>query len=129
MTDKPKGTDRRLRPPQEQPLEGGRTGRASLRPLLALTPYVLRHKGMVAAALIALLIAAAATLTVPLAVRRMIDIGFTGLESELVNQYFATLLGVGLILAVASAVRFYCVNWIGEPGWRIAMSGTKSTAT
>ena len=114
MTDKPNGTDRRLRPPQEQPLEGGRAGRASLRPLLALTPYVLRHKGMVAAALIALLIAAAATLTVPLAVRRMIDIGFTGLEPELVNQYFATLLGVGLILAVASAVRFYCVNWIGE---------------
>jgi ATP-binding cassette, subfamily B, bacterial len=114
MTDKPNGTDRRLRPPQEQPLEGGRAGRASLRPLLALTPYVLRHKGMVAAALIALLIAAAATLTVPLAVRRMIDIGFTGLEPELVNQYFATLLGVGLVLAVASAVRFYCVNWIGE---------------
>jgi ATP-binding cassette subfamily B protein len=114
MTDKPNGTDRRVRPPQEQPLEGGRAGRASLRPLLALTPYVLRHTGMVAAALIALLIAAAATLTVPLAVRRMIDIGFTGLEPELVNQYFATLLGVGLILAVASAVRFYCVNWIGE---------------
>jgi ATP-binding cassette subfamily B protein len=114
MTDKPNGTDRRVRPTQEQPLEGGRAGRASLRPLLALTPYVLRHKGMVAAALIALLIAAAATLTVPLAVRRMIDIGFTGLEPELVNQYFATLLGVGLILAIASAVRFYCVNWIGE---------------
>ncbi len=114
MTDKPNGTDRRLRPPPEQPLEGGRAGSASLRPLLALTPYVLRHKGMVAAALIALLIAAAATLTVPLAVRRMIDIGFTGLEPDLVNKYFVTLLGVGLVLAVASAVRFYCVNWIGE---------------
>jgi ATP-binding cassette subfamily B protein len=114
MTDKPNGTDRRLRRPQAEPLESGRESRASLRPLLALVPYVLRHKGMVAAALIALLAAAAATLTVPLAVRRMIDIGFTGLEPDLVNKYFITLLGVGLVLAVASAVRFYCVNWIGE---------------
>src|SRR4029079_8164762 len=88
--------------------------RASFRPLLALKPYLLRHKGMIAAALVALIIAAAATLAVPMAVRRMIDVGFTGLEPELVNKYFITLLGVGLVLAVASAARFYCVTWLGE---------------
>src|SRR5262249_61407807 len=31
-----------------------------------------------------------------------------------VDKYFATLLGVGLVLALASAARFYCVNWLGE---------------
>jgi ATP-binding cassette subfamily B protein len=51
---------------------------------------------------------------VPLAVRRMIDVGFSGIEPGLVDKYFATLLGVGLILALASAARFYCVNWLGE---------------
>ena len=85
-----------------------------MRPLLALKPYLFRYKGMVAAALISLIIAAAATLAVPLAVRRMIDVGFAGIEPSLVDKYFVTLLGVGLILALASAARFYCVNWLGE---------------
>ena len=44
----------------------------------------------------------------------MIDVGFGGMESGLVDKYFATLLGVGLILALASAARFYFVNWLGE---------------
>jgi ATP-binding cassette subfamily B protein len=85
-----------------------------LRPLLAFKPYLLRHKLMLMGALAALIVAAGATLTVPLAVRRMIDLGFTGVDPSLVDKYFATLLGVGLILALASAARFYCVNWLGE---------------
>lgn len=112
MNDKPNGNDRLASAPAAAPLDA--EGRARLRPLLALKPYILRHKGMVAVALIALLIAAGATLAVPLAVRRMIDVGFTGIDPGLVNKYFATLLGVGLILAVASAARFYCVTWLGE---------------
>jgi ATP-binding cassette, subfamily B, bacterial len=51
---------------------------------------------------------------VPLAVRRMIDLGFSGIEPDLIDKYFATLAGIGLILALASAARFYCVNWLGE---------------
>ncbi|MGL4559487.1 MAG: ABC transporter, partial [Afipia sp.] len=43
-----------------------------LRPLLALAPYVARYRGQAFAALVALIIASAATLVVPLAVRRMI---------------------------------------------------------
>jgi ATP-binding cassette subfamily B protein len=69
---------------------------------------------MLAAALIALLVSAAATLAVPLAVRRMIDLGFSGIEPDLIDKYFATLAGIGLILAIASAARFYAVNWLGE---------------
>jgi len=88
--------------------------RASLRPLLALKPYLLRYKGMIAGSLVALIVSAAATLAVPLAARRMIDVGFSRIEPGLVDKYFATLLGVGLILALASAGRFYCVNWLGE---------------
>jgi len=88
--------------------------RASLKPLLALKPNLLRHKGMLAAAFAALLVSAGATLAVPMAVRRMIDLGFSGIEPDLIDEYFATLVGIGLILALASAARFYCVNWLGE---------------
>jgi ATP-binding cassette subfamily B protein len=69
---------------------------------------------MLAAAFAALLVSAGATLAVPLAVRRMIDLGFSGIEPDLIDKYFATLAGVGLILALASAARFYSVNWLGE---------------
>ncbi len=94
--------------------DGEEAKRASLRSLGALKPYLLRHKEMLAVALIALLVSAGATLAVPLAVRRMIDVGFSGIEPDLVNKYFATLAGIGLILALASAARFYAVNWLGE---------------
>ena len=98
----------------EQDSEKDEASRASLRPLLGLKPYLLRHKGMLAAAFVALLVSAAATLAVPLAVRRMIDLGFSGGDPNLINKYFATLIGVGLVLAFASAGRFYSVNWLGE---------------
>ena len=88
--------------------------RVSLRPLLGLKPYLFRHKAMLVAALLALLASAGATLAVPLAVRRMIDLGFSGIEPDLIDTYFGTLIGVGVVLAVASAARFYCVNWLGE---------------
>ena len=88
--------------------------RASLKPLFALKPNLLRHKGMLAAAFVALIVSAGATLAVPMAVRRMIDLGFSGIEPDLIDKYFTTLVGIGLILALASAARFYCVNWLGE---------------
>lgn len=88
--------------------------RVSLGPLLGLKPYLFRHRVMLAAALLALLASAAATLAVPLAIRRMIDLGFSGIEPDLIDTYFGTLIGVGVVLAVASAARFYCVNWLGE---------------
>jgi len=113
VTAKPDGPDLDPFPASEAAGEV-KVARASLRPLLALKPYVLRYRGMIAAALAALIVSAAATLAVPLAVRRMIDIGFSGVEPGLVDKYFATLLGVGFILALASAARFYCVNWLGE---------------
>jgi ATP-binding cassette subfamily B protein len=69
---------------------------------------------MVALALVALILSAAAMLTVPVAVRRMIDVGFAGHDGGFIDLYFVTLIGIGLVLALASAARMYAVNWLGE---------------
>ena len=86
----------------------------SLKPLVRLTPYLRRYARQIAIALSALIIASVATLLVPIAVRRIIDHGFTASNATLVNQYFAVMIGVVLLLAVSSAVRFYYVMWLGE---------------
>src|SRR5262249_37003101 len=67
-----------------------------------------------AAALLALLIASVATLIVPIAVRRMIDFGFTSERIGLINQYFTWMIVVVAVLALASASRYYLVTTLGE---------------
>ncbi|MDT3683567.1 MAG: ABC transporter transmembrane domain-containing protein [Pseudorhodoplanes sp.] len=88
-------------------------GRRNLKPLLLLVPYVTRYKLRALAALAALTAAALATLAVPLAVRRMIDFGFSG-DQALIDSYFAVMIGVVFVLAMASALRFYLVTTLGE---------------
>ena len=88
--------------------------RPSLRALLPLLPYVARHKAWIAAALTALVVASAATLTVPVAVRRMIDHGFSAEGAGLIDTYFLAMLAVVGVLAVASGCRYFLVMTLGE---------------
>jgi ATP-binding cassette subfamily B protein len=88
--------------------------RPKLRPLVALLPYVARYRGRVAGAFVALVVASLATLAVPVAVRRMIDFGFTAEGVELIDSYFLVMLAVAGVLALASASRFYLVTILGE---------------
>ena len=85
-----------------------------LRPLVSLLPYISRYRGRAVAALAALIVAALATLAVPVAVRRMIDVGFSDTDASLIDNYFAVMLVVVAVLAAASATRFYLVTTLGE---------------
>jgi ATP-binding cassette, subfamily B, bacterial len=87
---------------------------ARLRPLLALAPYVARYRGRACLALVSLTIAAITTLLVPVAVRRMIDFGFTPEGIARINSYFSVMIAVVAVLAGASASRYYLVMTIGE---------------
>lgn len=88
--------------------------RTSLSALLPLVPYALQYRGRILAALFALVMASAATLTVPLAVRRMIDDGFSSAGSGLINSYFLAMVAVVGVLALASGLRYYLVITLGE---------------
>jgi ATP-binding cassette subfamily B protein len=85
-----------------------------LKPLLALVPFAARYKGRIALAFLALVAASVVTLIVPLALRRIIDFGFSSSERNLVDAYFGTMLAVAGLLALASASRYYLVMTLGE---------------
>jgi ATP-binding cassette, subfamily B, bacterial len=86
----------------------------TLKPLTRLAPYVVRYRGRALAALVALVVAALTTLIVPVAVRRMIDFGFSDRALQLIDSYFAVMIGVVAVLAISSAMRYYLVTTLGE---------------
>jgi ATP-binding cassette subfamily B protein len=95
--------------------DGGKsTSGDRLRPLLALAPYLARYRSKTLGALVALIVASLATLAVPLAVRRMIDFGFTADSVSMINSYFSLMIAVVAVLALASASRVYLVTTLGE---------------
>ena len=85
-----------------------------LAPLAALRPFLKPHVRLILLALVALALAAAATLVLPVAVRQVIDRGFDASASAHIGKYFLGFLAVSVVMGLASATRYYLVTWIGE---------------
>jgi len=85
-----------------------------LQPLRRLLPFLQPYKGVLLLALLALTVAALATLTIPFTARYMIDSGFSTTQAEAIDQYFWALFLVAVVLAIATAIRHYLVSWLGE---------------
>ena len=86
--------------------------RPALGSLAMLWRFAARYPGRIAGALIALIISSAATLAIPSGFRLVIDRGFMGGGN--ISRWFEYLLLIVLILAMATAARFYFVSWLGE---------------
>jgi ATP-binding cassette subfamily B protein len=86
----------------------------SLGPLRALVPYLRPYRGVLVLALLALLVAAAAMLALPIALRFLIDNGISSKSSDTINQYFVAFLAAAAVFGVFAALRFYLVSWLGE---------------
>jgi ATP-binding cassette subfamily B protein len=82
--------------------------------LRALLPYLRPYRGMLVLALLALLVAAAAMLALPVALRFLIDNGLSSKSSDTINQYFVAFLAAAAVFGIFAALRFYLVSWIGE---------------
>ncbi|EIZ80706.1 ATP-binding cassette, subfamily B [Novosphingobium sp. Rr 2-17] len=89
--------------------------RRSLGPLRMVWNEMLRYPGRMATAGLALIVTATSTLAIPYGFRHVIDQGFArGADPQVIRWWFLMLLGVVVILALATAVRFYSVSWLGE---------------
>lgn len=102
-------------PPTTDPERATRVDAATARRTLReLVPFIAPYKWMILGAFFALVGAAAATLSVPLAVRSVIDQGFVGEDGVPLGGVFLGLIVVVSVLALMSSLRFYLVTWIGE---------------
>jgi ATP-binding cassette subfamily B protein len=87
----------------------------SIKNLRMVWGFALRYPGHIAVAALALLFAAAATSGVPYAFKLIIDKGFAqGSNTRDLARWFEYLLLLVGVMAVATAVRFYFVTWLGE---------------
>jgi len=87
---------------------------ATLRPLRMLVPFIAPYKGTLLLAMVALLVSSAALLAMPIAVRNVIDHGFSVEDAANVNRYFLVLMLFAVMIGVFGAARSYFVNWLGE---------------
>jgi ATP-binding cassette subfamily B protein len=87
---------------------------SSLGPLRALVPYIRPYKRTLYLALAALLLAAGAQLSLPVALRYLIDLGLLADNANTIDRYFLALFGVAVAFGLFSAFRFYLVTWLGE---------------
>ena len=85
-----------------------------LRPLRSALPFLMRYRLRLFFAVTFLLIAAVAALAMPVALRSVIDYGFSSGQTGTIDRYFFNLLILAGTFAIFAALRFYTVMWIGE---------------
>jgi ATP-binding cassette, subfamily B, bacterial len=81
--------------------------------LRGLLPFVKPYKNMAIVAGLALILTSAVSLTLPLAVRRVVD-GFGAGDLGLIDQYFTAALAIAALLALGTGVRYFYVTKFGE---------------
>jgi ATP-binding cassette subfamily B protein len=86
----------------------------TLSPLRALWPFLKPYRGMIVAAMLALVVASGAMLALPMALRQLIDNGIAVRNGSTINLYFAGFLGAAVVFGAFAALRFYLVTWVGE---------------
>ncbi|MEZ5565522.1 MAG: ABC transporter transmembrane domain-containing protein [Gammaproteobacteria bacterium] len=87
---------------------------SSLQPLRELLPFIRPHWRMLALAMLALLVSTGAMLSLPVALRYVVDFGIEGQDPAEINRYFIYLFGVAILFGTFAAARIYLVNWLGE---------------
>src|SRR5829696_2770082 len=97
-----------------EPALADRPKARTLKPLQALLPYLRPYRGMMILAFVALIVAAAAMLALPIAFRHLIDQGLSSRSSDTINRYFVAFMAAAGIFGLFAALRFYLVSWLGE---------------
>jgi len=103
-----------MRRPRTDDAAGDRARSRELGQLRRVLPFLAPYKLAIAGAMVALVTAAGTVLALGFGLRRLVDEGFSGHDTALLDQALIVMLGVTALLATASYGRYYLVSWIGE---------------
>ncbi|MEL6618362.1 MAG: ABC transporter transmembrane domain-containing protein [Pseudomonadota bacterium] len=81
--------------------------------LRALWPFIRPYTGLMVAAIGALVLTAIVSLTLPLAVRRVVD-NYETADAAILDQYFLAAIGIAGLLALGTGLRYALVTRLGE---------------
>ena len=93
---------------------GERPEASGVQPLKMALPFIKPYVGRLMLAFVCLSIASISMLGMPVAIRYVIDYGFSSDNLKSIDLYFMALLGLALIYSVFASFRYYLVMWIGE---------------
>ena len=96
------------------PIQPDRPKAKSLRPLRDLNPFIKPYRGTLRWASLFLLIAAGAQLTLPIALKHLIDDGMALRDVHTINRYFILFLVAAIVFGAFAALRFYLITRLGE---------------
>ncbi|MDE2249285.1 MAG: ATP-binding cassette domain-containing protein [Xanthomonadaceae bacterium] len=82
--------------------------------LRGMWPFLKPHRALAIGWLVFLALSSGASLLLPLAFRHIIDKGFGHSSQAVINETFIALFGVALVLAVATAARYFCITLLSE---------------
>ncbi len=82
--------------------------------LRELWPFLKPHRALALGWLLFLALSSGASLVLPMAFRHIIDQGFGHSSQAVINQTFVALFGVALVLAFATAARYFCITLLSE---------------
>ena len=82
--------------------------------LRGLWPFLKPHRALAVGWLLFLGLSSGASLVLPLAFRHIIDKGFGHSSQAVINETFIALFGVAVVLAVATAARYFCITLLSE---------------
>ncbi len=87
---------------------------SSLKPLKLVLPFMRPYIGRLLLAFTFLILASITLLSMPVAIRYVIDFGFSSDNVGKINTYFMTLFCLAILYALFGSLRYYLVMWIGE---------------
>ena len=95
-------------------MNSNHSGTAKIQILKQLSFFFKPYRLRMFLAFVVLIIAAGSALSLPLAIRQIVDQGFFVNQQARIDYYFLTILAIVVVMSVFSAFRYYLVMWLGE---------------
>lgn len=90
------------------------SGTAKIKILSQLRFFFKPYKFRMLLAFVVLIVAAGSALSLPLAIRQIVDQGFFVNQQTKIDFYFLVMMAIVVVMSVFSAARYYLVMWLGE---------------